>query len=57
MREMSQHQAACGQVDRTVNPADGVGSMKKGPRTYPAHAESRLVYNGADRDEQKGNPG
>ena len=54
---MAQHQAASGQFDRAVNPADGVGSLKQGPRTHPAHAEGRLVYNGADRDGQHGNPG
>ena len=36
---MSQHQVAFGQFDRNVNPADGVGSLKNGPRTHPAHAE------------------
>ena len=36
---MPQHQAASGQFDRAVNPADGVGSLKQGPRTHPAHAE------------------
>jgi len=36
---MPQHQAASGQFDRTMNPADGVGSLKNGPRTHPAHAE------------------
>ena len=54
---MPQHQAASGQFDRTMNPADGVGSLKNGPRTHPAHAEGRLVYNGADRDGHNGNPG
>ena len=54
---MFQHQAASGQFDRAVNPADGVGSLKQGPRTHPAHAEGRFVYNGADRDGQNGNPG
>jgi hypothetical protein len=54
---MSQHQAASGQFDRAMNPADGGGSVKHGPRTHPAHAEGRLVYNGADRDGQNGNPG
>ena len=54
---MSQHQAASGQFDRAVNPADGVGSLKQGPRTHPAHAEGRFVYNGADRDGPNGNPG
>ena len=43
---MSQRQAAFGQFDRAVNPADGVGSLKQGPRTHPAHAEGRLVYIG-----------
>ena len=38
-------------------PAAGVGSLKQGPRTHPAHAEGRLRYNGADRDGQNGNPG
>ena len=54
---MSQHQAASGQLDRNVNPADSVGSLKHGPRTHPAHADGHLVYNGADRDGQNGNPG
>ena len=36
---MPQHQAASGQFDRNVNPADGVGSLKDGSRTHPAHAE------------------
>jgi hypothetical protein len=54
---MPQHQAASGQFDRNVNPADGVGSLKHGPRTHPAHADGRLAYNGADRDGQNGNPG
>ena len=54
---MSPHQAASGQLDRNVNPADGIGSLKHGPRTHPAHADGRLVYNGADRDGQNGNPG
>ena len=54
---MSQRQAASGQFDRAVNPADGVGSLRQGPRTHPAHAEGRLVYNGADWDGQNGNPG
>ena len=48
---------ASGTCDRNVNPADGVGSLKTGPRTRPAHAEGRLVYSGADRDGQNGNPG
>ena len=47
--------AASGQFDRAVNPADGVGSLKQGPRTHPAHVEGRLVYNGADRDGQNRN--
>ena len=54
---MSQHQAASGQFDRAVNSADGVGSLKHGSRTHPAHAEGHLVYNGADWDGQNGNPG
>jgi hypothetical protein len=54
---MPQNQVASGTCDRTMNPADGVGSLKHGPRTHPAHAEGRLVYNGADRDGQNGNPG
>ena len=54
---MSQHSAASGQFDRAVNPADGVGSLTNGPRTRPAHAEGRLVYNGADQDGQNGSPG
>ena len=57
VREMFQHPAASGQFDRAVNPADGVGSLKQGPRAHPAHAEGRLVYNGADWDGQNGNPG
>ena len=32
MREMSQRQAASGQFDRAVNPADGVGSLKQVPK-------------------------
>jgi len=54
---MPQHQATSGQFAGHVNPADGVGSLKHGSRTHPAHAEGRLVYNGADRDGQNGNPG
>ena len=54
---MPQHQAASGQFDRNVNPADGVGSLKHGPRTHPAHAEGCLVYKGSDLDGQNGNPG
>ena len=54
---MSKNQAVSDQFDRNVNPADGVGSLQHGPRTHPAHAERRLVYNGADRDGQNGNPG
>ena len=54
---MPQNQVASGTGDRTMNPADGVGSLKLGPRTHPAHAEGRLVYNSADRDRQNGNPG
>ena len=44
-----------GLIDRSSRPArlaDGVGSLKTGSRTRPAHAEGRLVYNGADRDER-----
>ena len=54
---MPQNQVASGTFDRTMNPADGVGSLKHGPRTHPAHAEGRLVYNSADWDGQNGNPG
>ena len=54
---MSLHPAASGQIYRAVNPAHGVGSLKQGPQTHPAHAEGRLVYNGADWDGQNGNPG
>ena len=36
---MRQHQVASGTCDRTMNPADGVGSLTPGPRTRPAHAE------------------
>ena len=43
---MLQRQAASGQFDRAVNPANGAGSLNQGPRTHPAHAEGRLVYNG-----------
>jgi len=50
---MPQNQVASGTCDRTMNPADGVGSLKHGRRMHPAHAEGRLVYNGADRDGQK----
>ena len=32
-----------------------VGVVQRAP--FPAHAEGRLVYNGADRDGQNGNPG
>ena len=32
---MPQHQIASGTCDRTMNPADGVGSLKHGPRTHP----------------------
>ena len=53
---MPWRQVASGTYDRNVNPADGVGSLKQGPRTHPAHAEGRLVYNGANRDGQNGNP-
>ena len=53
---MPWRQVASGTDDRNVNPADGVGSLKQGPRTHPAHAEGRLVYNGANRDGQNGNP-
>ena len=54
---MPQNQVASGASDRHVNPADGVGSLKHGPRTHPAHEDGRLVYNGADGDGQNGNPG
>ena len=54
---MPWHPVASGMSDRTMNPADGVGSLTHGPRTHPAHADGRLVYNGADRDGQNGNPG
>ena len=54
---MPQNQVASGTFDRTMNPADDVGSLKHGPRTHPAHAEGRLVYNSADWDGQNGNPG
>ena len=55
---MSQHQAASGQFDRAVNPADGVGSLKQAPtNTSGPRGNGRLVYNGADRDGQDGNPG
>ena len=54
VREMSQHPAASGQFVRAVNPADAVGSFRQGPRTHPAHAEGRLVYNGADPGRPKG---
>ena len=50
---MSRNQVASRRFDHAVTPADGTGSLKQGPRTHPAHAESRLVYNGADRDGQK----
>jgi hypothetical protein len=53
---MPQNQVASGTCDRTMNPADGVGSLKHGPRTHPAHAKGRLVYKGADQDGQNGNP-
>ena len=43
--------------DRPVNPGNRVGSLTEGPRTHPAHAEGRLVYNGADRGSTNGNPG
>jgi hypothetical protein len=54
---MPWHPVASGMCDRNVNAADGVGSWKHEPRTHPAHADGRLVYNGADRDGQTGNPG
>ena len=54
---MPQNQVASGTCDRTMNPADGVGSLKRGPRTNPAHAEGRLVYKSADWHGQDGNPG
>ena len=54
---MPQNQVDSGACDRHVTPADGVGSLKQGPRTHPAHADGRLGYNGADRDGQNGNPG
>ena len=47
---MPWHPVASGMCDRNVNAADGVGSWKHEPRTHPAHADGRLVYNGADRD-------
>jgi uncharacterized protein YjbJ (UPF0337 family) len=53
---MPWHPVASGMCDRNVNAADGVGSWKHEPRTHPAHADGRLVYNGADRDGQNGNP-
>ena len=53
---MPQNQVAFGTCDCTMNPADGVGSLKQGPRTPPAHAEGRLVYDSADWDGQNGNP-
>jgi hypothetical protein len=54
---MLQHQAASGQFDRTMNPADGVGSLTNGPRTHPAHAESLRCVRVPIRDDQNGNPG
>ena len=36
---MPQHHVASGVCDRTMNPADGVGSLTQGPRTPPAHTE------------------
>ena len=54
---MPWRQVASGTYDHNVNPADGVGSLTQGPRTHPVHAEGRLVYNGANRDGQIGNPG
>ena len=45
----------CQQV--VARDGDAGGSLKQGPRTHLAHAEGRLVYNGADRDGQNGNPG
>jgi hypothetical protein len=54
---MPWHPVASGMSDRNVNAADGGGSVKHGPRTHPAHADGRLVYKGADRDGQNGNPG
>jgi hypothetical protein len=53
---MPWHPVASGMCARTVNAADGVGSWKHEPRTHPAHADGRFVYNGADRDGQNGNP-
>ena len=52
---MPQNQVDSGACGRHVPPADGVGSLKHGPRTHPAHADGRLEYNGADRDGQNGN--
>ena len=54
---MSRNQVLPARATAMLNPADGVGSLKNGPRTHPAHAEGRLVYNGADPDGQNGNPG
>ena len=54
---MPQNQVDSGACGRHVTPADGVGSLKQGPRTHPAHADGRLGDNGADRDGQNGNPG
>ena len=54
---MPQHQAASGQFDRNVNPADGVGSLKDGPRTHPAHPEDTWCIKASIRDGQNGNPG
>jgi hypothetical protein len=54
---MHWHPVGSGMCDRNVNAADGVGSWKHEPRTHPAHADGRSVYNGADRDGQNGNHG
>jgi hypothetical protein len=51
---MPQHQAASGQFDRHVNPADGVGSLTHGPQTHPALAEGAgciMVPTGAAKTE------
>ena len=40
---MSQHQAASGQFDRAVSPADRVGSLKQGPHVRPTRTVARGI--------------
>ena len=41
---MPQNQVDSGACGRHVTPADGVGSLKQGPRTHPAHADGGSEY-------------